>query len=121
MKVSEILIEVAMPASVESTESMESTESTEQGNVRTKRGFMVWYEQGDGLRKYVIAKLSQGGDVVDVHSTVTSRNGIKQLYSRRQAKAIAEIIRQEHHGVEPRIIKASMEKYEDGTVSVNVG
>lgn len=121
MKVSEILLELALPFSSEPTESTESTESTEQGNVRTKRGFMVWYEQGDGLRKYVIAKLTQGGEVADIQSTVTSRNGIKQLYSRKQAKAIAEIIRQEHQGVEPRIIKASMEKYEDGTVSVNVG
>jgi hypothetical protein len=119
MKVSEILlIEEMMPEEA----STESTESSEQeSTVRTKRGFMVWYEQGDGLRKYVIAKLSQGREVVDIHSTVTSRNGIKQLYSRKQAKAIAEIISKEHPGVEPRIIKASMEKYEDGTVSVNVG
>ena len=119
MKVSEILlVEELMPdASSESTESSEQ----EEGKVRTKRGFMVWYEQGDGLRKYVIAKVSQGGEVTDIHSTVTSRNSIKQLYNRKQAKKIAEIIAQEHPGVEPRIIKASMEKYEDGTVSVNVG
>lgn len=117
MKVSEILFE----SEVATTDDRASDTNPTDAVVRTKRGFMVWYEQGDGLRKYVIAKLSAGGDVNDIHTTVTSRNGIKRLYSRKQAKAIAEIIAKEHPGCEPRIIKASMEKYEDGTVSVNVG
>lgn len=111
MKVSEILFESA------STEEA----TPEKELVRTKRGFMVWYEAGDGLRKYVVAKVSEGGEVTDVHTTVTSRNSITKLYTRKQAKSIAEIIRQEHDKVEPRIIKASMEKYSDGSVSINVG
>lgn len=115
MKISDILFEEA-PASAE-----QPTEQVDPELVRTKRGHIVWYEQGDGLRKYAIAKVNQDGNVVDVTSAVTSRNAIKNLYSRRQAKRIVEIIKKEHPECEPRIIKASMEKYNDGSVSINVG
>lgn len=114
MKFQEILFEADDIAST-------TDEAVQPELIKTRRGYMVWFEQGDGLRKYAIAKLSKDGEVLDVQSAVTSRNGIKQLYSRKQAKAISAIVAKEHAGTEPRMIKASLEQYEDGTISVNVG